>query len=131
MRETLIPEARHLVKIADLDSLESLVRTSEYSVDIAGDFEWIFGALDKRVNIDRQKVLEWGQRYIAWANEFSDRDGFPILGTEWARRMLDLARAAGRPDLAKLTTDTILASYAPLEKEQRWWLHQRRLQEPS
>ena len=117
----LTPEARHFVKVADLDWLEQFVRQGTDLVDIASDFEAVFAGLDKRQQVKAQKVLDWGQRYIAWAKGFHDRDGLPVLGTSWAHRMVELAVTADRSDLALSAVETILASYAPLEKERRVW----------
>jgi len=118
------PEERHLVKIADLDDLERIARAGEDNICISDNFERIFAALDKRAKIDRQKVLEWGQRYLAWIDEHYELEVLPILGTSWAIRMLEIPLPLERKDLALLVSATILDSYAPLKKERRWWQHQ-------
>jgi hypothetical protein len=121
----LTPEARHLVKLGNLDGLESIALRAGEDLEIAGTFEEIFEALDDRSQLSSDTVLAWGLRYLTWARSFADRDGYPILGTEWARRALELANSAGKMDLAFNIADTVVASYAPLERERPWWMKQR------
>src|SRR5690242_16820306 len=122
----MTPELRHFVKLGDLDSLEALARSGIEELDMMIHFEEIFHALDKRTKIDRLKVLEWGRRYVAWAHDSPKRDdGLPILGTGWAKRMMKIAVAEKKPDLALLAVNAVLASHAPLEKERKWWQHER------
>ena len=120
----LSPEERQLAKVADLDALEQIALKSSDEVAIAGAFERIFDALDVRPNTSSESVLDWGQRYIAWASSFTERDGFPFLTTDWAERLLERAVSSERPDIACRAADAILRSYAPLEKERRWWQKQ-------
>lgn len=120
----LSPEARHLVKIADLDGLEAIARGSDDRAFVSGDFEEIFEALDRRTQIDEQTVLAWGERYIAWARA-TEREGIIIIGTAWARRVVEIALPLQRRELALAAIQVVLDSYAPLEKERRWWQKQR------
>ncbi len=121
----LSPEARHLVKIADLDGLEQIARSANDEGSIAGVFEDVFAALDARPSTDPETLLEWGRRYIAWAQDFTERDGYPIHRTDWAKRMFDLASEVGDSKLALRVTGIVLGSYAALDKEQRWWMKQQ------
>ena len=100
-------------------------------MDIASNFEAIFKVLDERQQIGPPKVLDWGQRYITWARSFHGRDGLPILGNRWAHRMVELAVTADRSDLALSAVETVLASYAPLEKERRVWEKNRYILTPE
>jgi len=121
----LTPEARHLVKIADLDALESRERAGIDEAEISSAYQDIFEALDCRPGIEDRITMAWGERYLTWATSFVDRDGYPFLMTDWAKRMVELALASGATELAKKTVDAILCSCAPLEKERRWWQKQR------
>ena len=120
----LSPEERHLAKVGDLGALEQIALNSGDEVSVASAYERIFEALDDRTNTDAETVLDWGQRYIAWANQFTERDGLPFLRTEWAHRLFERSMSVSRPDIARSVADAILRSYAPLEREQRWWMKQ-------
>jgi hypothetical protein len=121
----LTPEARHLIKIADLNALEQFARQASDQIEIASIFEDVFVALDQRTQLAPEIALDWGERYITWAKSFPDRDGLPFLGTAWARRLIERATAADRRDLALEVAEAMLDSYAPLEKERPWWQKQR------
>ena len=121
----LSPDFRHYVKIADLDTLESMARQEDDSFEVAHSYEVIFDALDRRKSIDDKVTSAWGERYIAWTTSFVERDGFPMYNTAWARRMLEIALLQGAVELAKTTIDVVLQSYAPDEKERIWWQKQR------
>ena len=122
----LTPEARHLVKVADLDALEHLARQASDKIDVSAAYEDIFDALDQRAKLPPETVLDWGARYLAWARSVPDRDGLPFFGTtDWARRLLERAVAAERRELALAVAEAVLASYLPLERERPWWQKQR------
>ena len=121
----LTSEARHLVKIAALDSLEQIARQAVDPTGTAIVFEEVFEALDRRAPLAPGTVLDWGARYIAWAGSVAERNGLPFLTTGWASRLFEHAIAAGRNDLALAVTEAILSSNAPLEKERPWWQKQR------
>ncbi len=121
----LSPEERHLAKVGDLDALERIALNAGEEFSIAGDYERIFEALDNRPATNPEIILDWGQRYIAWAASFTERDGYPIMTADWAKRLFDHAMFLRRPDIARRVADAILRSYAPLEKERRWWQKQR------
>ena len=104
----LSAEERHLAKVGDLAALEQIALAAGEEYDIAAAYERIFEALDHRTKTDGETVLDWGQRYIAWANRFSERDGLPILRTRWARRLFERSMSAGRPDIARSVADAIL-----------------------
>jgi hypothetical protein len=117
----LSPEERHLVKVGDLDALEQIARAGLDEFDVAGIYERIFEAFDNRTKTSPETVLDWGQRYLAWATSFTERDGFPFMSTDWAKRLFERALSSQRPDIAARMANAILCSYAPLEKERRWW----------
>lgn len=119
----LTPEERHLAKVADLDALQTITLSQGDEIKVGMAFERIFAALYQRAKIPRETVLEWGRRYISWANSFTDRDPLPILGTEWARWMFEIATSLDRLDLALSVTKTMMCAYPP-EKERRWWQKQ-------
>lgn len=120
----LSSEERHLAKIGDLDSLEQIAVNSGDEMDIADAYERIFEALDQRTKTSTETTLDWGQRYIAWANRFTERDGLPFLSSGWAKRLFERSMSVNRTDIARLVVSAILRSYAPTEKEQRWWMKQ-------
>jgi hypothetical protein len=117
-------EERHLAKLADLDALEQMAVNSDNDIDIASAYERIFEALDNRPNTSTETILDWGQRYIAWATSFTERDGFPFMTAGWAKRLFERAMTAQRLDIARRVADAILCSYAPLERERQWWQKQ-------
>ena len=122
----LTPEARHLVKVADLDALEHLARQAGDEIDISAAYDDTLMALDQRAKLPPEVVLDWGARYLAWARSVPDRDGLPFFGTtDWARRLLERAVTAGRRELALSVAEAVLASYLPLEQERPWWQKQR------
>lgn len=124
-RLLLSPEAQHLVKIADIDALEQVARTAGDLRKIASTFENIFEALDSRSDENTEKILDWSQRYVRWANEYREgEEGLPIARTEWAKRSLEICLATGRRTTATEIIDAILSSYAPLDKERTWWARQ-------
>ena len=116
----LSPEERHFAKVADLDALERIARTGSDEIEVSSAYERIFEALDNRPKTDSEIILAWGQRYVAWAAGFTERDGFPFITTDWAKRLLERALSSERPDIACRVAEAILCSYAPLEKERRW-----------
>ncbi|MHA3773918.1 hypothetical protein ACXR0O_20495 [Verrucomicrobiota bacterium sgz303538] len=120
----LSPEERYLAKRSELDSLEQIAQKSADEVDVAGAYERIFDALDQRPDTSTETVLDWGQRYMKWACSYSENDGLPFLGTEWAKRLYERSISAKRPDIALRVADAVLRSYAPLEKERNWWMKQ-------
>ncbi len=120
----LSSEERHLAKVVDLNALEQIALNSGDEISIAGAYERIFEAFDSRPNTTPETILDWGQRYIAWATSFTERDGFPFMTTDWARRLFDRATSSQRPDIACRVSDAILRSYAPLDNERRWWQKQ-------
>lgn len=120
----LSPEERHLAKVGDLDGLEKIALASDDQIEVAMSYERIFEALDSQPKADIARIMDWGRRYLVWANRFTDRDGLPILGTNWAKRMFEIATAMNDRDVAIKVSQTILWSYAPREKEQRWWMQQ-------
>lgn len=120
----LSSEERHLSKVGELDALERIALDAGDEVSIAGAYERIFEALDQRPASDPETVFDWGQRYIAWATSFTERDGFPFMTTGWAKRLFERAMSLQRTDIAWRVADALLHSYAPLEKERRWWQKQ-------
>jgi hypothetical protein len=122
----LTTEARHHVRIADLDALEQLALQAGDEIDISAAYEDALEALEQRSNLPPEVVLDWGARYLAWARSVPGRDGLPFFGTtDWARRLLQRAVAAGRRELALSVAEAVLASYLPLERERPWWQKQR------
>ena len=120
----LSPEERHLAKVGDLDALEQIALNSGDEIAVADSYERIFEALHHRTSTSVDTVLDWGQRYIVWAERFTERDGLPFLGTEWAKLLIEDSMTAKRPDIARSVADAILRSYAPLDRERRWWQKQ-------
>ena len=122
----LTPEARHLVKVADLDALEHLARQAGDEIDISATYEDVFTALDRRTKVPSETARDWGARYIAWARSVPDRDSLRFFDTTaWARRLLERAVAAGRREFALSVAEAVLASHLPLERERPWWQKQR------
>lgn len=70
----LTPEERHFMKLADLEALEKIALSAGDEIAVGMAYERIFGAFYQRAKIPRETVLEWGRRYVTWANGFGDRD---------------------------------------------------------
>ena len=68
----LTPEARHLVKLADLDALEESARNAGDNIDVMGSFEDIFAALDKRARGSMASIVS---NYSA----FRKRNDSPVV----------------------------------------------------
>ncbi len=110
-------ELIHLVKLGDLDALEEVVLQSSDLIDVTSDYEQIFYMLDKRPRIPDGTTLAWARRYLAWIGKYKDRDPSPILGTEWARRTIQLALDVDNKPLAIEASTAIRHSYAPVGRE--------------
>ena len=122
----LTDEVLRLVKMPNLDALEQLAREMVGETDTSLFYEEVFAALDRRFKLPPRTVLAWGERFIAWAWSFPERDGLPLFGTtSWARRLMERAEAAGRQDLACSAVEVMLASHVPSERERPWWQKQR------
>ena len=122
----LTDEALRLVKMPNLDGLEELARQTVGETETSLFYEEVFTALDRRIKLPPRVALAWGERFIAWAWGFPERDGLPFFGTtSWARRLMERAEAAGQRDLALAAVDAMLASHVPSERERPWWQKQR------
>ena len=114
-------EARHLVKLGDLDGLEKLALAAGDKSAVEIQFQMIFHALEKRTQISREIVLEWVRRYIAWGWSTSpDENPICILDIQ-ARQMFDLAMSLNNADVARDIAWAMLCSYP---SELIWWQKQ-------
>ena len=121
----LTDEALRLAKMPDLDGLEQMARQTSGETDTSLFYEEVFAALDRQVKLPPRTVLSWGERFIAWAWSFPERDGLPFFGTaSWARRLMERAEKAGKRDLALSAVEAMLASQVPSERERPWWQKQ-------
>src|SRR4029078_965386 len=70
----LSAEERHLAKISDLAALDQIALGAGDEYEVSAAYERLFEALDCRTNTDDETVFDWGQRYLTWANRFTERD---------------------------------------------------------
>lgn len=119
----LSDEARHAVKIFDLDFLERMIQRVEDRYDAASFYETVFYELNKRKNVDQDILIKWVERFVAWlqCEENHDKE-LPILGTDWAYDMIDIGQMNQRLDLSLQCLDIVINSCALLQSDQLKWV---------
>ncbi|WP_269527263.1 hypothetical protein [Coraliomargarita parva] len=118
----LSDEARHAVKIFDLDLLQRMSEEIEDRYDAASFYEMVFYELRKRKNVNADTIIEWIERFMAWLHDEDHQDcDFPLTGTDWALEMIEIGEENDRLDLSLKCLDTVIESYALLQAEQRKW----------